>query len=197
MPQPTGGHKGLIIAHVALGSNATSSSGSPEFTLRDVKKAISGDSVNVLAESRFFSSPAFPIGSGPDYVNAAITLETSLKAEELLAHLHRVEAEFGRVREKRWAARTLDLDLLDYGTDIVPDRATVEQWMNLPLERQMTQAPERLILPHPRIQDRAFVLIPLADIAPDWIHPLSGETLTELLSALSDEEKRSICALES
>ncbi|RLJ40812.1 2-amino-4-hydroxy-6-hydroxymethyldihydropteridine diphosphokinase [Litoreibacter meonggei] len=195
MPQPTEGHKGLIIAHVALGSNATSSSGSPEFTLREVKQAISSDSVNVLAESRFFRSPAFPADSGPDYVNAAITLETALSAEALLTHLHRVEAEFGRVREERWAARTLDLDLLDYGGTIVPDQATVERWINLQLVRQMNEAPERLILPHPRIQDRAFVLIPLADIAPSWVHPLTGQSVTELLSELPQEEKGAICPL--
>ncbi|SHE91758.1 2-amino-4-hydroxy-6-hydroxymethyldihydropteridinediphosphokinase [Litoreibacter ascidiaceicola] len=195
MPQPTGGHKGLIIAHVALGSNATSSSGSPEFTLRDVKQAISCDSVNVLAESRFFRSPAFPVGSGPNYVNAAITLETSLSADALLAYLHRVEAVFGRVREARWAARTLDLDLLDYGGRILPDAATVTHWVDLPLERQKKDAPDRLILPHPRIQDRAFVLIPLADIAPDWVHPLSGRSLADMLSALPDAEKGTICPL--
>lgn len=196
MPQPTDGHKGLIIAHVALGGNATSSSGSPEFTLRDVKRAISCESVKVLAESRFFRSPAFPAGSGPDYVNAAVTVETNLSADALLEHLHRVEADFDRVRQKRWAARTLDLDLLDYGGAISPDQGVVEHWINLPLERQMTEAPEQLILPHPRIQDRAFVLIPLADIAPDWVHPLTGKSLRVLLSDLPEDEKGAISPLE-
>jgi 2-amino-4-hydroxy-6-hydroxymethyldihydropteridine diphosphokinase len=195
MPQPTDAHKGLIIAYVALGSNATSSAGSPKFTLQEVKTAITCDSVKVLEESRFFGSPAFPAGSGPDYVNAAITVETSLSAEALLMHLHRVEADFGRVRETRWAARTLDLDLLDYGGAVAPDAATLTHWMQLPLERQMKEAPERLILPHPRIQDRAFVLIPLADIAPDWVHPLTHRRLTDLLSALPEAEKDAICPL--
>jgi len=196
MPQPTVSRKELIIAHVALGSNATSSAGAPKFTLQEVKKVISCDSVKVLAHSRFFSSPAFPAGSGPDYVNAAVTVETSLSADALLAHLHRVEADFGRVREARWAARTLDLDLLDYGGAIVPDEAMVSYWVDLPLARQMKEAPGQLILPHPRMQDRAFVLIPLADIAPDWVHPMTGQSLTELLSALPDAEKRTICPLE-
>ena len=196
MPQPTEGHKELIIAHVALGSNATSSLGSPKFTLQEVKKAISCDSVKVLAESRFFRSPAFPAGSGPDYVNGAISVETSLSAGDLLAHLHRVEADFGRVRATRWATRTLDLDLLDFGGAIVPDSAMVERWINLPLERQTKEAPEQLILPHPRIQDRAFVLIPLADIAPNWVHPLTGESLTELLRVLPEQEKGAICPVD-
>ena len=195
MPQPKEGHKELIIAHVALGSNVTSSSGSPKITLQEVKTAVSCDSVDVVAESRFYQSPAFPANSGPDYVNAAITVATSLSAEALLAHLHDVEARFDRVREVRWAARTLDLDLLDYGGLIRPDADAVTHWMQLPLDRQLKDTPEQLILPHPRIQDRAFVLIPLADIVPDWVHPITSQTLQSLLSALPQAEKDAICPL--
>jgi len=196
MPQPTGDHKELIIAHVALGSNVTSSAGSPKNTLLHVNRAVSCDSVKVLAESRFFSSPAFPEGSGPDYVNAAITIATTLSADALLTHLHRIEADFERVRDKRWGARTVDLDLLDFGGQIAPDEATAKRWIDLPLSQQMTQAPEQLLLPHSRIQDRAFVLIPLADIAPDWVHPISGMSLQDLLSALPEAEKDAIYPLE-
>ncbi|MEP3345838.1 MAG: 2-amino-4-hydroxy-6-hydroxymethyldihydropteridine diphosphokinase [Litoreibacter sp.] len=196
MPQPTGGHKELIIAYVALGSNATSSFGTPSETLRRVMAVISCESVSVLSGSRFFQSPAFPEGSGPDYVNAAITIETTLSADELLAHLHGIEADFGRERNGRWTARTVDLDLLDFDGQIAPDVATARNWINLPLGQQMVEAPEQLILPHPRIQDRAFVLIPLADVAPDWVHPISGESLQELLSALPDAQKDAISPLE-
>lgn len=196
MPQPTVGHKELIIAHVALGSNATSSSGLPQITLQQAKKAISSDSVKVLAESRFFHSPAFPKGNGPDYVNAAITIETTLSAGALLTFLHSIETKFERVRDARWGTRTVDLDLLDFGGQIAPDLATVAQWIDLPLEQQMIHPPEQLLLPHPRMQDRAFVLIPLADIAPTWVHPMSGKSVQELLLALPDAEKEAIYPLE-
>ena len=196
MSQPTEGNIELIIAHVALGSNVRSSTGSPQKLLEAVIAAISDDSVKVRAKSSFYSSPAFPAGSGPDYVNAAITVETSLSAHHLLAYLHRLEAKFGRVRDARWAARTMDLDLLDFGGAIVPDQQTVHQWVNLSLEAQMKKAPEQLLLPHPRIQDRAFVLIPLADIAPDWVHPMSRKRIAELLSALPEAEKEAIQPLD-
>ncbi|WP_298258516.1 2-amino-4-hydroxy-6-hydroxymethyldihydropteridine diphosphokinase [uncultured Litoreibacter sp.] len=196
MPQPTVGHKELIIAHVALGSNATSSFGTPFVTLSKAIDAISNDSVKLLAQSRFFRSPAFPKGSGPDYVNGVITVQTSLSASALLTHLHAIEAEFERQRTTRWASRTLDLDLLDFAGKILPDEATLKQWMDLPLERQKTVAPDQLLLPHPRLQDRAFVLIPLAEVAPDWVHPMTGKGLPILLSALSEAEKRDVCPLE-
>lgn len=196
MPQPAQDHKGLTIAYVALGSNATSSAGSPLFTLREVKHAVSCDSVKVIAESRFFVSPALPEGSGPDYANAVFAVETRLSARGLLAHLHRVEARFGRTRDTRWGARTLDLDILDFDGMVAPDEDGFRYWLDLPLEQQMKEVPDQLILPHPRLQDRAFVLIPLADIAPDWVHPVLGKSLTELLDVLSEAEKRSIQPIE-
>lgn len=196
MPQPKTDHKGLTYAYVALGGNATSSAGSPDMTLRAAKQAISCESVNVLAESRLFRTPAFPAGTGADFANAVIAVETSLSSGELLAHLHRVEARFERVRQTRWGARTLDLDLLDFGGRIAPDEATVRHWIDLPLEAQTARAPEQLLLPHPRLQDRAFVLIPMADIAPDWVHPLLGISLAALLDALPQAEKAAIVPLE-
>lgn len=196
MLQPTRDHKGLTITYVALGSNATSSAGSPEKTLLVAKQAISCDSVKLLAESRLFRTPAFPKGNGPDFVNAVLKIETRLSAEAFLAHLHAVEAQFERVRETRWGARTLDLDLLDFGGAVLPDADAVQAWIDMPLERQAKETPDRLLLPHPRVQDRAFVLIPLADLAPDWVHPLTGARLAMLLEALPEAEKREVVPLE-
>jgi len=196
MRQPTQHHKGLTYAYVALGGNATSSYGSPERTVSAAKQEISCESVNVLAESRLFRTPAFPEGSGPDFTNAVILVETSLSSGEFLAHLHRIEAAFDRVRQTRWGARTLDLDLLDFGGDITPDAATLRHWIDLPLERQTQQTPDQLLLPHPRLQDRSFVLIPIADIARDWVHPLLGLSVDQMLRARPEAEKREVVALE-
>ncbi len=154
--------------------------------------------MRVVSVSRFWRSPAFPLGSGPDYVNAAIQLQTELSPEGLLAALHEVEAALGRRREGgRWQSRGIDLDLIAYEDLVRPDAATQDEWRGLSLERQVVEAPETLVLPHPRMQDRGFVLLPLAEIAPGWRHPRLGKTVAELLAALPPAAKADIAPLTS
>ncbi len=177
---------------VALGSNANRDLG---HSLELVKAAIlqlEGEELRITATSQFYQTPCFPAGAGPDFVNAAILVETAMPAKALLALFHEVEAQFGRERPSRWAPRTLDIDLISYGQEVIPDRHEVQRWMDLPLEVQKTVAPDELLLPHPRLQDRAFVLIPLIDIAPGWTHPLTGQTVKEMLDALPDSEKTGV-----
>ena len=141
--------------------------------------------LQIVAISRFWRTPAFPTGSGPDYVNAAVALSSRLSPQQLLGELHRIEAALGRERRgPRWQARVIDLDLLAYGDLVLPDAATHDAWRALPPERQAEAAPEGLVLPHPRMQDRAFVLVPLADVAPDWVHPRIGQSVRQMLAAL-------------
>ena len=149
------------------------------------------------AVSRLFATPAFPAGSGPDFVNAAVAVETDLPPEAILALLHEIEAETGRERRERWAARTLDLDLIALGDLMRPDRETLSHWIDLPLDQQMQQTPDRLLLPHPRMQDRAFVLVPLSEVVPaGWRHPLTGHSVDEMLTALPEAEKAGVRPLE-
>ncbi len=141
-----------------------------------------------MARSRLFRTPAWPPGSGPDFANAVVWLWAPVPPVRLLARLHAIEARAGRIRGTRWAARVLDLDLLASGGRVWPDRATQAAWRALPPERQMREAPKGLILPHPRLQDRAFVLVPLRDIAPEWRHPVTGRRVTEMAARLSAAE---------
>lgn len=124
--------------------------------------------MRVTARSRFYRTPPWGNVAQPDFVNAAIAVETSLDAHALLDALLATERAFGRVRDgERWGPRTLDLDLLAFGDAVIDD--------------------ERLAVPHPRIPERAFVLRPLADIAPDAVLPGQGR-VAELLAVIDAAE---------
>lgn len=183
------------LAAVALGGNRPLPEGDSATTLIAALRAISQEIGGIVSVSRFFRTPAYPPGSGPDFVNAAALIATGLDAPALLAALHRIEARFGRERVRRWGARTLDLDLLALGDAVLPDPATEAHWRTLPPARQRIEAPDRLILPHPRLADRAFVLIPLAEIAPAWRHPVTGLSVAEMVEALPGADKAAICPL--
>ncbi len=183
-------------AYIALGSNVAGTLLGPFDAVREAFWAVQTDVVRLERASGIFSTPCVPAGAGPDYVNAVAVLGTDLDAEGLLAHLHAVEARFERQRVERWGARTLDLDLLDFGGQVAPDRATWDHWYALPFARQKVDQPDQLILPHPRLAERAFVLVPLAEIAPDWRHPVLGQTAADLCAQLTDEDLAGIRCLE-
>lgn len=179
-----------------MGANLTSSVGSPVETLDAALQRLDVLGAAIRTVSPFYSTPAFPAGNGPDYVNAAVKIHVTWTAGRTLEVLHQIEAEMERTRETRWGQRTLDLDLLAYADLVVPDIQTHEAWRAMPLEAQMAETPQELILPHPRIQDRGFVLVPLADVAPDWVHPILGKSVLEMRDALLPDALKDIRKLE-
>jgi 2-amino-4-hydroxy-6-hydroxymethyldihydropteridine diphosphokinase len=145
---------------VALGSNLKGSYPSLQSLLEAALDALAPEGLKVIARSSWWRSAAWPDPSGPAYLNGVAIVETALEPFEALAALRRIEAQFGREREERNAARTLDLDLIAWG------RRTLDS--------------EALTLPHPRAAERRFVMGPLAEVAPGWRHPVSGETAAAL-----------------
>ncbi|MCI5110669.1 MAG: 2-amino-4-hydroxy-6-hydroxymethyldihydropteridine diphosphokinase [Marivita sp.] len=182
---------------VALGANLASGKSSPSDTLKAAIADLRQENMEIQAVSAFYATPCFPAGSGPDYVNAALHLKSDLSSKDMLAYLHGLEQKYGRKRVERWGMRTLDLDLLACGDSVLPDLATFEHWRTLPATEQRQTAPTDLILPHPRLQDRAFVLVPLREIAAEWRHPVLNMTVSELCSALAPEALAEIVVLDS
>jgi 2-amino-4-hydroxy-6-hydroxymethyldihydropteridine diphosphokinase len=182
---------------VAMGSNQNSSVGMPALTLKKAAQAMESRGAVIRKMSTFYQTPCFPAGAGPDYVNAALSLQAPWTARETLAHLHEVEQEFGRNRVKRWGQRTLDLDLIAMEDVVAPDLETYNKWRNLPLDLQKERAPSELILPHPRLQDRAFVLVPMLEVVDDWVHPVSGLSVQQMLDAIPSSEKDEVIPFEN
>lgn len=184
-------------ALVALGANLPSSVGPPAQTIRASLEKLTELGHRVDLVSKYYITPCFPAGAGPDFVNVAARISTSADPAALLSAFHRVEESFGRERVKRWSARTLDLDLLAVDDVVRPDLETFVYWRDLSAQDQQVMGPDQLILPHPRIQDRAFVLIPLADVAPDWCHPVSRKTVLEMVKDLPSSDRSAVKVMKT
>jgi 2-amino-4-hydroxy-6-hydroxymethyldihydropteridine diphosphokinase len=152
---------------IGLGANLPSALGPPLATLEAALAALEKARVAILARSPWYRSAPVPASDQPWYVNAVASIATALGPVELLALLHQVEARIGRERRARNEPRAVDLDILDYDGLV------------------RTDAP---MLPHPRMQARGFVLLPLRDVAPGWRHPVSGAGLAELIAALPADQ---------
>ncbi|MEM7488752.1 MAG: 2-amino-4-hydroxy-6-hydroxymethyldihydropteridine diphosphokinase [Pseudomonadota bacterium] len=181
---------------IALGANLGLT---PEANKRKIasaaRKMASWTSCGVL--SRFYKTPAWPPASGPDFVNAVMALRAPIPPEAMLDRLHHLERAAGRRRGMRWGARVLDLDLLACDGMVLPSRQVQRFWAGLSPAAQAERVPDRLILPHPRLADRAFVLVPLCDVAPGWRHPVTGRTARAMRDALPARIRREIRPLRS
>ena len=146
---------------IALGSNLGDRAG---FLLGGLARLSALDGFELAGLSQVYETePVGPVGQGP-YLNAVLRGRSELTPRELLREMLRIEASLGRLRQQRWGPRTLDLDLLDYGGLVLEEPG--------------------LRLPHPRLHQRPFVLVPLGDVAPDWRHPTLKKTAVELLGSL-------------
>ena len=151
--------KGKRIA-IALGSNLGDSR-----TILDNATQILAQTIGITLKAQSSWYQTAPVGPPqPDYLNGCALLEVQLTPQELLETLLKIEVQFGRVRQERWGPRTLDLDLLLFD-DLILETPSLQ-------------------LPHPRMIERAFVLVPLAEIAPNWVEPVSGKAIAQLVQGV-------------
>ena len=184
------------LSLIALGGNIPSDAGPPAATLRAALAAMRDAGLDIRATSNLYRTPCFPPGAGPDYVNAAVRVEGGPGPHAMLERLHAIEADFGRARQQRWGMRTLDLDLVAVDDRVLPDAETHGRWRTLDAAAQRRAAPDELVLPHPRLQDRAFVLVPLAEVAGDWVHPALGRSVAQMRDDLPRAALEGVVALE-
>ncbi len=146
--------------------------GTPQQTLRQALCELDRANVTVRGCSCIYRSRAYGVDGQPDYLNAVVEVSSFAPPEALLGKLHKIEKKAARARGERWGARTLDLDLLDWKGRIVG--SGVENG------RRGQLGFKKLSLPHPGIVKRPFVMMPLAELLPNWHHPLTGEIASQI-----------------
>ena len=149
---------------IALGSNISGPWGSPEQSVQHAMQALNRDGLKLVGASRLLLTAPFGKPNQPPFVNAVTRIETHLPPLALLQKLHAIERTAGRRRATRWGPRTLDLDIVDY--------------------HGLIRSSGKLILPHPGIQERIFVLKPIAELVEEWRHPASHLSAQEMLRRL-------------
>ena len=135
-----------------------------EQVMSEAIKDIAKLPLTIIAQSALFETAPVPVSDQPWFINGVLHVKTDMKPADLLNALHKIEHEFGRVRMVRNEARILDLDLIDYDGMVFDDEA--------------------LLLPHPRMHQRAFVLLPLQDVMADWHHPISNKSIEDLINEM-------------
>ncbi|OUR75676.1 2-amino-4-hydroxy-6-hydroxymethyldihydropteridine diphosphokinase [Alphaproteobacteria bacterium 46_93_T64] len=158
---------------IALGANLEHPiHGAPVNSLVAALEILKARGLKICFQSSWYKTAPVPISDQPWFVNAVIAIETDLDADELLELLHSVEAEFGRVREIKWEARVLDLDLISYDALVTENR----------------EQTKGNVIPHPHMGERAFVLAPIIEILPDWRHPINDLTAQQMMTRLDGDQ---------
>lgn len=154
---------------IALGANLPGAFGTPRATLAAARRAMEAFGLRIVRESSTWLTAPVPVSDQPWYHNEVVAIETDLAPLALLERLQKIEFDFGRIRTERNAPRIIDLDIIAYD-DVVMDEPG-------------------LIVPHPRMHERAFVLLPLREVAPRWRHPLLDQSLNDLIAQLPQDQQ--------
>jgi 2-amino-4-hydroxy-6-hydroxymethyldihydropteridine diphosphokinase len=177
---------------ISFGANIPGPLGYPSETLNFAIKEFQYQDLLIIKKSQIYSSPAFPDPKKPEYLNGCLQILVNCGPNDVLCRLKVIEKKMGRRTNHRWGSRICDLDLLSFESKVLPSSEIFNRWYRMPLKNQLLEKPDELLLPHPRIQDRAFVLKPLLDVAAGWMHPVHNLTVKEMFNFLPKEERDAV-----
>jgi 2-amino-4-hydroxy-6-hydroxymethyldihydropteridine diphosphokinase len=165
---------------IGFGGNLISPVGSPQQTIIAAAGHLQRQGIDDLRMSGWFQSTPVPATGQPDFCNTVAVAQAELSPKALLELFQETETRFGRRPAERWSARTLDIDLLAYGAEVLP---SLDAWWAVVNDPDPAAILNEPVVPHPRLHKRAFVLKPLASLLPTWVHPVTGQSLEDLCKA--------------
>ena len=182
---------------VAFGANLPGPYGKPETSVAHAIERMETWGDTILHGSLLYRTPAFPPGAGADYVNAVVAVKVE-NVTRFITDAIAIEAAFRRAEERamgRWKPRTIDIDIVAVGQAIWPDADTHDMLRTLP-QIERTKGEHGIVVPHPSMHERSFVLKPMAYFAPDWVHPILGKTVHEMAEACPEEDLAAVRPIE-
>jgi len=182
---------------IALGSNMETQNLSRLEIINIALGYLSQFKIILIKVSSFWESRSYPDRSQPNFINAVAEVQSELNPYQILLTLKNIEKKMGRKNSARWEKRVLDIDIISSGSIILPNSFEFNKWLKMPLHKQIKIKPYELILPHPRIQDRLFVLKPLDEVDPNWTHPVLNKTSLELIKRKSWGEENFIKKIDN
>ena len=177
---------------IGMGSNQDYTEKTPIKILNEAKDRMINRGIMINYESAYYKSPAFPDETKPEFINCVVDAHFNGTPDQLLWEIQKIEYQLGRNRNERWGQRTCDIDILGIGNLVLPSIRKFKHWVSLDFNMQLKTVPDELIVPHPRMQDRAFVLKPLVSIMPDWKHPVFLKTVSEMFQMLPERAEKSV-----
>lgn len=180
-------HKNRAV--ISIGSNLPSLFGTVLQTVQEAVRLLGVvDGLSIIKQSPIYRTKPWPQGSDqPDYANLAVLVNAQLDAAQLLEAMHKIENAMGRIRNERWGARVIDLDLLAYEGLILP---TDTLWHGVEESENPAAFLEDVTVPHPRLHKRPFAIIPFVDVYPDWVHPVLHLTATKIAEGMNEGKKQ-------
>ena len=163
------------MIYLNIGSNLPSKEGSRENNIVTAISLLKKLNLNLIEISSFYQTPSYPDNSDPKFINLCVKLESNLKASELLNEIKKIERKLGRTRIKKNEPRTCDIDIIDFNGKIIKN--------------------DELIVPHPRLHLRNFVIYPLKEIEPNWLHPIFNKNIEIFFQELDKNSHNEITRL--